>query len=265
MKSFKEHIEEEQGLRLTHEEKGFLRASLEVHMQAHPLARVKSPWMQWRHISQFALAPLALLLVCTGTAYAAQGALPGDLLYPLKINVTEQVEVALATTPAAQVAVQTKLAAERVSEAQTLADQGKLDATTTEELQDNFDSHASAALAIAEQTGDASTSEATTSVAVATSSVVVDTLAVVTIASTTAPVTATSTPQENTNAVVSLETSLTLQSNVLKALKLRVEAKTKASSGESASSTPDDLGVQHSPHIPKHADEATSTESVGKI
>ncbi|MDE1925134.1 MAG: hypothetical protein KGH79_03060 [Patescibacteria group bacterium] len=94
---------------------------------------------------------LALALVAalgSGTAYAAQGALPGDALYPVKIHLNETVQTALATTPQAKAELNASLAETRLEEAETLAAQGKLDATTSAELAGNFDQHAQAAQTI---------------------------------------------------------------------------------------------------------------------
>lgn len=48
-----------------------------------------------------------------GTSYAAQGALPGDVLYAIKIHVNELVETKLATTQVAKAEVQAVLAERR--------------------------------------------------------------------------------------------------------------------------------------------------------
>ncbi len=94
------------------------------------------------------MVPAAILLVVGlsgGTAFAAQSALPGEPLYAVKVQVNEKVAVALATTPAAKAAVNAAIATTRLEEAETLASQGTLDATTTAALANNFATHADAA------------------------------------------------------------------------------------------------------------------------
>lgn len=81
-------------------------------------------------------------------AYAAEGALPGETLYAVKIQVNERIEVALATTVEEKIAVETQIAERRVTEAQILEAAGRLDATTSAEIEDNFESHAARALAL---------------------------------------------------------------------------------------------------------------------
>ncbi len=61
-----------------------------------------------------------------GVAYAAEGALPGDTLYPLKIAVTEPLRTALAGTPVAKAEWQIALAERRISEAAALAKDERL-------------------------------------------------------------------------------------------------------------------------------------------
>lgn len=92
-------------------------------------------------------AALALVLVFggVGTAAAAQGALPGDLLYPVKVSINETVEVALATTPHARAEVSTKLAQRRVEEAEALAARGELNAAVGEKIAAHFEAHADSA------------------------------------------------------------------------------------------------------------------------
>lgn len=160
-------------LRLSHDEKQRMRLALYDAMAPAPTAvqevrvvrAVHSSYVWFSFISspRFAL-PVAVLLVLglgSGTAFAARGSLPGDILYPIKINVNERVEVALASTPAAKAVTEEKIAGRRVDEAQTLAAQGRLDATTTQELEDNFDEHASRALALTAE-GSTATTSATT-------------------------------------------------------------------------------------------------------
>ncbi|MDB5225246.1 MAG: hypothetical protein JWL87_198 [Candidatus Adlerbacteria bacterium] len=98
------------------------------------------------------LAPAMVLLVVfvgASTAGAAQGSLPGDFLYPIKVSINETVEIALATTPVAKAEVSAKLAERRVEEAETLAAQGELTAETGHALAANFEVHAENAKTLA--------------------------------------------------------------------------------------------------------------------
>ena len=85
------------------------------------------------------------LLVGGGTSYAAQGSLPGEILYPVKVNVNENVETALALTPQAEAKTQASLVTTRLNEAATLAAEGKLNASTSAQLNNNLQRHYEAA------------------------------------------------------------------------------------------------------------------------
>ena len=84
---------------------------------------------------------LSVVLVGSSTAYAAIGSLPGDILYPFKIQVIENMEISLAMGKLAQATIHAELAARRVAEARELASQGRLDSSTSATIQANFDQH----------------------------------------------------------------------------------------------------------------------------
>ena len=142
-------------IRLRAEEKAAMRAHLRSAMQSYGgQAARPSPYVfvfLFSYPSRMVFAGFVLFVcVGVGTASAAAGsALPGDLLYSVKISLNERVEVALAGDTAAEAAVEARLAQRRVSEAQTLETQGRLDATTTAEIEIEFEKHASRALALA--------------------------------------------------------------------------------------------------------------------
>jgi hypothetical protein len=168
---FKNLKNEAHTIKLSQNEKQAMRAAVyaaieEIPTPVHEVYTVRAVRSTYMWFSPRFALPFAVLLVMglgTGTAFAAQGALPGDILYPVKIHVNEAVEVALATTPAQKAQTEESIADLRVVEAQTLAAQGRLDATTTQELEDNFNEHASRALAFSGEE-EASTTFATTSI-----------------------------------------------------------------------------------------------------
>ena len=87
-------------------------------------------------------AALALVLVLTvgvGTSYAAEGALPGDALYPVKINLNEPVLGALATSNQAKADWNAARAVRRLEEAESLAAEGRLTADVQSDLETQFD------------------------------------------------------------------------------------------------------------------------------
>ena len=87
---------------------------------------------------------LIVLLVGSGTSYAAEGALPGQLLYTVKTAVNENVKGALAFTSEAKAEWNATLAVRRLEEAETLASEGKLSAEARADIESRFDKHANA-------------------------------------------------------------------------------------------------------------------------
>ncbi len=139
-------------LRLTPEEKTAMRAS--IFGVVSPMAPQPSSYFafsfQFLH-TRVMVPALALVLVFGGasTTAAAQGALPGDFLYPVKISVNEAIKVALATTPVAKAEVSAELAVRRVEEAEVLASRGQLTPEAGEKLAANFEVHADTAATLA--------------------------------------------------------------------------------------------------------------------
>jgi len=80
----------------------------------------------WRLVAP-ALVAVLVLALGGGTAFAAQGSLPGDSLYPVKVNFNEPIRTALAFSATAQAGVHSELAQERLKEAEELASQNRLD------------------------------------------------------------------------------------------------------------------------------------------
>lgn len=91
-----------------------------------------------RPAAGFMAAILVLVTGTSGIAYAAEGALPGDTLYPIKVNVTEPVRITLAADTAQKAALHRRFAETRISEAAALAKQGRLTAAVQTELETRF-------------------------------------------------------------------------------------------------------------------------------
>lgn len=102
----------------------------------------KAPFLQLftNHKPMIAGIIAALVLALSGgTSYAAQGALPGDTLYPVKTHINEVVQSVLATSPEARAKLDAKLAAIRLQEAEKLAQANKLTSSTAQMLTQKFD------------------------------------------------------------------------------------------------------------------------------
>ncbi len=77
----------------TTQEKESLRHILVAHMHMHPIKTWS--WRMLFSVKSFALSVLGLVALCSGVSYASQSTLPGDLLYPVKVEVAENVQGAL--------------------------------------------------------------------------------------------------------------------------------------------------------------------------
>jgi hypothetical protein len=145
--SFTERLKSEvRDLRLTHAEKSAMRVRLFDVM--YPAAQ-PSPFV---YISRFSMVFTAVIFLLIGsgsyTAFAAQKALPGDPLYPVKVNVNETVEGALALSASSKAQWHANVAQRRVAEAEVLASQGKLSAAAATQISTNLTDHAEQAQAL---------------------------------------------------------------------------------------------------------------------
>jgi len=95
----------------------------------------------FRRQTAFALLILVVVLLGGTVSSAAEGALPGDILYPIKININENLRGALAFSDQDKVAWETSRAERRIEEAAHLASSGKLDRARETDLGDRFEKH----------------------------------------------------------------------------------------------------------------------------
>lgn len=130
----KELFEKFRGVQMTAQEKdvGFKR--LQTFMNENPIKTknlIKSPFYSnilFHHkILASAFAIVIIASATGGTSIAAKYSLPGDTLYPVKINLTEKLETLTAITPEEKALVQAKHLDNRLGEAETLSIQNKLE------------------------------------------------------------------------------------------------------------------------------------------
>ena len=92
---------------------------------------------------KFAMPALIVALIIAlsgGTAAAASTSLPGDALYPVKVNVSEKVASAFRFSDEGKAEFKLRLAERRLEEAEKLAVEGKLDANIVSNIETHFDS-----------------------------------------------------------------------------------------------------------------------------
>lgn len=85
---------------------------------------------------------LILVILLGGTSVAAERAVPGDVLYPVKIDINENVADFFAVSPTADANWNVHAAERRLEEAETLAAKGTLTADVKAQLEENFKRHA---------------------------------------------------------------------------------------------------------------------------
>ncbi len=123
---------------LTTEEKSGVLFALLQEINKTP---VPTPFWSFTFIRQFNYIPatlLAFLIIGSSISAFAQSALPGDILYSMKINVNESIESALALTDKQSAEVQAIQATRRLDEAEILATDGLLTVKQNDELKSSF-------------------------------------------------------------------------------------------------------------------------------
>lgn len=146
MKNFKikKGIEEFKKICLTQDEKSQILSSI---LQKKVTISVRSPYLIPSYFMikpramSYALVTLVLLVTTVGTSFAAEKAVPGDLLYPIKVSVNEPVVGLLAIDPVSKAVWEVKKAERRLAEAQTLASEGRLTEDKRIEIENRFNEH----------------------------------------------------------------------------------------------------------------------------
>lgn len=133
--------EQLRAITLSNSERVALRASLLINMRENVVQRpVLSPWSQLFFSKHAQAAFLSIVIViCYGgsVSLAAEGALPGDILYPVKTRVTEPVaRLITANSPAAEATFETRLLEKRLEEAESLETGEKLDSKLKQEVRE---------------------------------------------------------------------------------------------------------------------------------
>ena len=147
-------------IRLTSGAKSRIRERLVAYLLAHPAPAqpILSPYRRFLDrvsplTSRFPMSVMAgtlILLVTAGgvSTYAAEGALPGAVLYPVKVNVIEPVREFFTTSPEAKAKWKVAVAETRLSEVAQLATQQEVTPAEGIKNQERFDR----ALAAAQET-----------------------------------------------------------------------------------------------------------------
>lgn len=103
---------------------------------------IPSPWIFSGHLHAATVALVLLVTMTAGSVAAAEGAVPGDLLYPVKLAVNDAAIEIAAVGQESNVRAKVTIINRRVSEIEKLTERGKVTAAAIEEISENIEGHA---------------------------------------------------------------------------------------------------------------------------
>jgi len=151
-KIFKKIIKRLKSVGLQNDEKTFLRKQLLHFMEEHPVLikspySIKSPYISKKLVTKLfrpakvlATALIIVLVMGGSFAYAAESSLPGQILYPIKINIEEIKSLSLITSKQ-KVEWEIERTSRRLGEAAELSIQDKMNSIAREEIKTQIDKH----------------------------------------------------------------------------------------------------------------------------
>lgn len=134
------------GVALSPNERLMMRERLAAYADMHPALDPAASnntvlaFFSSRRFSLYAGALMAVLIVTSGVTFAAEGSVPGESLYSLKVHVNEPVMTAFSPTATGQAKVAAEIATRRADEAVVLASRGRLTTEHQEYLSQEFES-----------------------------------------------------------------------------------------------------------------------------
>lgn len=148
MKDIESVFKKAKDSKMTPEEKDLMRFRVLSYTNTykHYKSSVLSPYLQniksaWNFQGFAKVTASALIVVLIGAGsltYASEQTLPGDLLYPIKIHVKEEIEVSLASTAVKKVNVQKERIEKRIEEVKEIQKTGELTEKQTETIKEAF-------------------------------------------------------------------------------------------------------------------------------
>ena len=157
MKEIENTFEAVRDVSLSNVERETMKKNVRLFMAEHPLkqSRIQRFLSRMRtfrigltispvhipHVRPAIASLFILIFVGASTSYAAEMALPGDILYPVKTVVNENVVSALAFSEEAKANRSATLALRRLEEAGALVVKGRLTASAREEIESRFEKH----------------------------------------------------------------------------------------------------------------------------
>lgn len=160
MKRFSEQFKKQSDpIHMRVSERNALRERVLSYMEYHPLpaelreakrvsAGIASEPFKTIRLNSFYLRSFAgvfSVFLIFGVSIIAERSVPGDFLYPVKVQINEEVRSSLSLSPYAKVAWETERLERRITEARLLASEGKLTNEAQEKVAQAVKSHTDAA------------------------------------------------------------------------------------------------------------------------
>lgn len=148
---FNEFMNTAKKIRMTDAERLLVETALKKEIEKSPVRKatpVGHIW--WSSVMNHYLShniqymPIALLIAIFaggGISYAAESALPGQSLYPVKVNINETIRGWASFSGEAKADWEARRAERRLEEAEKLAAESRLDANTRAIIETNFEEH----------------------------------------------------------------------------------------------------------------------------
>lgn len=138
-KYIKDQLKDIPALKLSEQEKSVMHSDLLKFMDTMEDAKLeKTNWMPSLFVKPLFAVLVLVVGAGSGVGLAAQSALPGDILYPVKIHVTEKVQTWFASSNDAEGQFLIDLSQKRLDEAAKLAENNKLSTEVEVNLRENF-------------------------------------------------------------------------------------------------------------------------------
>lgn len=162
MKRFSEQLQKKaKTLRMSAAERRDLRERLVSYMEYHPLPQEMrgtipaQPRGLFAYVPSFAVSSFTLqrfvgafvVILVAVVPFVAERAVPGDVLYPIKVRFNEEVRSSFADSPYAMVEWETERLERRLAEARILESEGKLTPELAAEVAESVKQHSDAAQA----------------------------------------------------------------------------------------------------------------------
>jgi hypothetical protein len=156
-KELQNFIDQAKHITMTSKEKSFMYSKLSALPIPLMTKTIKSPYLTRSHFWTLGKAVIAacLIIVLGGgsLSYAAEGSLPGDLLYPIKTNVNEEIVAAVQFKQADKIAWQEKRVERRLKEIETLEQKHRLNDQLKNQIEKNLVKHRKNIEGLKKQTG----------------------------------------------------------------------------------------------------------------